>query len=343
MSIAKKFKNKIALDKFINFALYNNPYGYYEKKGIFGKKGDFITSPYISSIVGEMIAIWILNRFINKKIFNFSILEIGAGEGYLAKDILNTFEKFNNIKFKFNYVICEKSSFYKKKQQNKLRKFNIKWINSIKNFKKKNCIILSNELIDAFPIKQLFKNNNLWYEKYVKLNSKLNKLEFVDVKINKSHQVFKKIYPLNILNFIEYEPDIENFVKNISNILKFDNNNIFITFDYGYNSRDFKNTIQALSKHKNANILTNIGKVDITHLVNFYYIKKFFQLNRIDNINYQTQSEFLIKSGINVRLKQAIKYTKKKADQKKLYLSVERLISKNKMGELFKVLIASKK
>ena len=123
MSIAKKFKNKIALDKFINFALYNNPYGYYEKKGIFGKKGDFITSPYISSIFGEMIAIWILNRFINKKIFNFSILEIGAGEGYLAKDILNTFEKFNNIKFKFNYVICEKSSFYKKKQQNKLRKF----------------------------------------------------------------------------------------------------------------------------------------------------------------------------------------------------------------------------
>lgn len=32
MNIAKKFKNKIALDKFINFALYNNPYGYYEKK-----------------------------------------------------------------------------------------------------------------------------------------------------------------------------------------------------------------------------------------------------------------------------------------------------------------------
>ena len=83
--------------------------------------------------------------------------------------------------------------------------------------------------------------------------------------------------------------------------------------------------------------------MDITHLVNFYYIKKFFQLNRIDNINYQTQSEFLIKSGINVRLKQAIKYTKKKEEQKKLYLSVERLISKNKMGELFKVLIASKK
>ncbi len=342
MSIIKKFKNKITLDKYINLALYNEQDGYYEKKGIFGKSGDFITSPYISSIFGEIIAVWILDQFINKKIYNFSILEIGAGEGYLAKDILNTFEKFKNIKFKFNYVICEKSNFYKKQQKNKLYRFNIKWINNIKNFKKKNCIVLSNELIDAFPIKQLFKNNNAWYEKYVKLNSKLNKFEFVDVKIKKSHQVFKKIYPLKKLNFIEYEPDIENFVKNISNILKFDSNNIFITFDYGYNSIDFKNTIQALYKHKNANILTNIGNVDITHLVNFYYIKKLFQLNKINNINYHTQSEFLINSGINIRLNQVIKYTKNKENQKKLYLSVERLISKNKMGELFKVLIASK-
>ena len=37
------------------------------KKRNIWKKGDFITSPYISSIFGEMIAIWILNRFINKK------------------------------------------------------------------------------------------------------------------------------------------------------------------------------------------------------------------------------------------------------------------------------------
>ena len=82
--------------------------------------------------------------------------------------------------------------------------------------------------------------------------------------------------------------------------------------------------------------------MDITHLVNFYYIKKLFQLNKINNINYHTQSEFLINSGINIRLNQVIKYTKNKENQKKLYLSVERLISKNKMGELFKVLIASK-
>ena len=77
------------------------------------------------------------------------------------------------------------------------------------------------------------------------------------------------------MNFIEYEPDIENFVKNISNILKFDNNNIFITFDYGYNSEILRTLFKHYLNTKMLIFLTNIGKVDITHLVNFYYIKIF--------------------------------------------------------------------
>ena len=62
--INKLKKNKIPLDEYIDLCLYRFKESYYEKKFIFGPRGDFITSPYISSIFGEIIAIYILNYFL---------------------------------------------------------------------------------------------------------------------------------------------------------------------------------------------------------------------------------------------------------------------------------------
>ena len=46
------------MDQFINISLYDKKFGYYMKKNPFGKDGDFITSPLISKLFGEMLAIW---------------------------------------------------------------------------------------------------------------------------------------------------------------------------------------------------------------------------------------------------------------------------------------------
>jgi len=57
INILKKQKS-IPLDQFINIALYDKKFGYYMKNNPFGKDGDFITSPLISNLFGEMLAIW---------------------------------------------------------------------------------------------------------------------------------------------------------------------------------------------------------------------------------------------------------------------------------------------
>ena len=51
-------KKSIPLDKFINISLYDKKFGYYMKKKPFGKNGDYTTSPLISNLFGEMIAVW---------------------------------------------------------------------------------------------------------------------------------------------------------------------------------------------------------------------------------------------------------------------------------------------
>ena len=82
-------KNLIPFDKFMADMLYNPKKGYYMKSNPFGKNGDFITSPNISLMFSEMIALWcisFLKRNIKKEKVN--IIELGAGNGEMMKQIL---------------------------------------------------------------------------------------------------------------------------------------------------------------------------------------------------------------------------------------------------------------
>ncbi len=99
-----------------------------------------------------------------------------------------------------------------------------------------------------------------------------------------------------------------------------------------------KNTLQAVSNHKFANILDNIGNIDITHNINFNLFKEFIkQLGGLDN-NLTTQKNFLIKMGIKQRAETISKKQSflKKADT---FYRLKRLIDEKQMGTLFKVML----
>ena len=80
--------------------------------------------------------------------------------------------------------------------------------------------------------------------------------------------------------------------------------------DYGYTDKKMKNTLQGVSKHKFANILDNIGSVDITHNISFDLFKRI--VKKIDGLeNYlTTQKKFLLKMGIMQRAELIVKNQK---------------------------------
>ena len=90
-----KKQESIPLDKFINIVLYDKKFGYYMKKNPFGTEGDFITSPLISNLFGEMIAVWCVAywEYLGKP-KKIIIVELGPGEGSLCNNLLKTFKKF---------------------------------------------------------------------------------------------------------------------------------------------------------------------------------------------------------------------------------------------------------
>ena len=116
-SINKYFpkSKKIPIDKFIANAMYDKNYGYYSKKITFGKNGDFITAPGISSLFSEMLALWIVSfwEHVNKpKIFN--IVELGPGDGQMSSILIKTFKKFPDFFNSSKFFLYEKSKNLKK-------------------------------------------------------------------------------------------------------------------------------------------------------------------------------------------------------------------------------------
>ena len=340
MKIKKSLK--ISLDKFINLSLYDNKSGFYMKKNPFGKKGDFITAPNISRLFSEMIAIWVISFWKSlgspKK---FNLIELGAGNGEMMRVFIESFKRFPSFFSSCNFIIHEKSPSLIKVQKKKFSKDKIIWTSQISRIKKYPSIFVANEFFDSIAIKQFRKNKNQWFEKYVVLNNK-KKASFFEKKIN-IKKLEKKIN-LKISqnqNFIEYSNLGHDYLKKISKIIKKNDGGLLI-IDYGYTDKKMKNTLKAVANHKFANILNNIGNVDITHNISFELFKKFLtQFNSLENY-LTTQKKFLVEMGIKERAEIISKKLNflKKAD---IYYRLNRLIDDKQMGSLFKVMLIKNK
>ena len=98
-----------SLDNFIDKSLYEKNKGYYQRKVEFGRRGDFITSPGISKLFSEMIAIWVVSFWENlNKPEKINLVELGAGNGELIEVLINTLNKLEIVKDKFKFFIFEK-------------------------------------------------------------------------------------------------------------------------------------------------------------------------------------------------------------------------------------------
>ena len=114
------------------------------KKNPFGKDGDFITSPMISNLFAEMMALWCISFWEHlKKPKKILIVELGPGDGSLCSDLLKTFKKFDNFYNCLKVNLLEKSEKLKKIQNKKIKNEKVKWINSLNQIKHGPIIFLA--------------------------------------------------------------------------------------------------------------------------------------------------------------------------------------------------------
>ena len=333
-------KGKIDINQFIEICQYGAD-GYYVKKNPLGRKNDFITSPEISQMFGEVLASFIINYWEKKISTEFNLIELGPGNGTLISDLIRVANKNNNFIKSINLTLVEKNDELIKLQKHSLNKLSFHKVNWRKKFElKKNnlpSIIYSNEFFDCFPVRQFFKKNQ-WFEKLVEYNSTEKFFNFTNEKVvdNKIIKYLEKFDDVKVAEIsksrIKYFEKVCKFIKK--------NKGLFITIDYGYNSPPNYLTLQTIYKHKKTHLFENIGNQDITCHVNFDELISLAKKNNLKIELYCSQKDFLIACGIEKR-KEKLKINKSKKIIENLESDFARLTNKSKMGEIFKVLVVS--
>ena len=140
----------------------------------FGKKGDFITSPEITQIFGELVAIWFLTEWLAQGKPKIQFIELGPGRGTMMSDILRTITQFDKLGFRQAIdciVMVEAGEALRKKQAEALgvpdmnetdqtwqgtskHGVNVKWVEDVALVPKDETVpfIVAHEFFDALPI-----------------------------------------------------------------------------------------------------------------------------------------------------------------------------------------------
>jgi len=142
----------IGFDRYMQRALYEPGLGYYSGGSVkFGAAGDFVTAPEISDVFGQALAGEI--RPILERLSAPAILELGAGSGRLARNILTAFDELSP-----RYQILEPSADLKERQRSQLATFGnqVRWCDQLPTGSFEG-VILANEVLDAFPVTRFVK------------------------------------------------------------------------------------------------------------------------------------------------------------------------------------------
>ncbi len=330
----------ISFAEFMHMALYTPRLGYYSGGAQkFGQAGDFVTAPEISPLFAQTLARQ------TAQILAFSggdILELGAGTGKLAADLLLELAELKQSPKR--YFILEVSDHLRQIQhetlQNKLPQVlfeSVVWLEKLpENFAG---LILASEVLDALPVHLVVKNKDELYERGVAFEG-----DFIwqdKVLENKALAGEAHGYCLPEQYLTEFCPAATGLINSLADALE---TGAILLIDYGFSAAEYyhpqrnQGTLMCHFQHyAHSNPLINIGLQDITAHVNFSQLAE--EAHGISLAGYVTQAQFLINCGI---LDIMAQHSPDSPQFMQLAAAAQKYLSPAEMGELFKVIAFTK-
>lgn len=340
--IIEKIKKEgpISFCDFMEMALYYPVKGYYmSSKEKIGKAGDYYTSPTLSSLFGHTIGKQIEQMWNLLDREEFTIVEYGAGTGELCFDLLTYLKKNSSLYKKLKYFIIEKSESMKQLAKNLLCE-KVEWINDITEAGGISGCVLSNEVIDNFPVNVVMMQDELM-EVFVDFSG-----EFTEV-LKPAPDALKKYLAVQNINLPKgYRTEINlNATSWIQKVAKSLNRGFVITIDYGfpcyeiYSPQRSSGTLTCYNNHiKGNSFYSNIGLQDITAHVNFSALQYWGKLSGLECSGFCNQNFFMRSLGVVNDLRVIEKENLNK--NREILFQLNKLLFD--MGNKFKVLIQQK-
>lgn len=344
-----KSKGYIAIDEMMNKILADSSNAYYRNINDIGKDGDFITAPEVSQLFGEVIALWVITAWEKlQRPNNFCLVELGPGQGTMMADILRTIRDIMpELLEAANLYLYEINPYFKMKQQRKFVQYNlnIKWVDNLSQIPPLPIITLANEFFDALPVRQFMKVKKNWREVVMILDPLESHIKFNNIPLakNLNNQLNSEHQNAPDGAILEESPESLRIMRHLSERIN-QHKGAALIIDYGYNiapyaraNNQYNSTLQAIKNHNYAPIIDTLGEADLTTHVDFDALQRAALEKAKLDLKYKTQRDFLLEYGIEFRV-ESLKKTNDASTHQLLDRQLERLISEDKMGNLFKVL-----
>ena len=353
-----KGRGPVPFFQFMDWCLYHPEYGYYRSEGTtLGKEGDFYTSPSVHPLFGYLIAKQLqqMAEILGGPVFD--IVEMGGGRGFLCEDVL-TWMKRNAPELypHLHYYLLEKTPLFLKEQKERLAHFEqegrVSWIDSEaweegKERDRFEGCLLSNELVDAFPVHRVIVDGGILKEIYVaEQNSQLEERwgEISDSRI----VTYLQSPDINLEEGQKAEVNLPalDWMERVGRCLK---RGFVITIDYGYLAQELyaphhrQGTLLCYFQHRTSeDPFERVGAQDMTSHVNFTALIRKGEDVGLRLTGLVPQYRFLLGLGILQEM-ESIGKRVTSLEGLRLRLRLKHLIEPEAgMGEIFKVLIQHK-
>ena len=330
--------------RYMDMALYEPGLGYYSAGSRkLGAEGDFITAPEISALFSRTLARAI--QPVLTAVDGGEILEVGAGSGVMAADILAQLAADDALPAKYN--ILELSAELRQRQQQTIHErvpelvSRVHWCNSLpKNF---NGVILANELLDALPAHRFVIESGIARELCVAGKEEYFVWQPCETDNERLISRVRQIEEENGSRFAEgYVSEIlfaaEDWIKTAAESL---NSGMMLLLDYGqsrsvyYHAQRNQGTLSCHYRHRmHDDPFYYPGLQDITAHVDFTAIADAALEADLQVTGYTTQAHFLLASGITDWLAGETD----PALQLEYSSQIKKLTLPQEMGETFKVM-----
>ncbi|MEG4013144.1 MULTISPECIES: class I SAM-dependent methyltransferase [unclassified Microcoleus] len=322
--IAATPQGRITFAEYMDLVLYHPQYGYYNgDRPSIGKQGDFITSSHWGADFAEVLADQFVEMWeILDRPFNFAIVEMGAGRGNFAENVLQYLQiQYPDLFHILEYIIIELSPVLQAEQRQRLADIKcVKWCNwdEIVNNSILGCFF-SNELVDALPVHQFILEEGKVREIYVAAETPKNeqeKINFVEVVGEVSTPKIAEFLDLVSIDLSAsvygdgYRSEVNlaalDWMSTVAQKLQ---RGYLLTIDYGYpahryyNPRRREGTLQCYYLHRyHNNPYINVGRQDLTAHVNFTALERQGELCGLDVVGFTQQALFLMALGLGDRI-----------------------------------------
>ncbi len=317
--IAAQPNQRVTFADFMDWVLYEPELGYYSRADRYALPADFVTSPHVSQDFATLLA----NQFVQMwhlldSPANFTLLEVGAGSGVLARDLLMAIQKhYPEFAGVLTYKIAERSAGLQTSQQQQLQSQGVIWVdlNDLPANALTGCIF-SNELVDALPVHRVTLHQGQLQEIYVTIQEEGDGIRFReeigDLSTPRLRQYFEDLG----IDFLSpaypegYQTEVGlaalDWLHSVGTVLQ---KGYLLTIDYGHTASRYyhptrsQGTLMAYRRHQmQADLYAQIGQQDLTAHVNFSALEEQGKSLELQPLGLVTQEQFLSALGILDRL-----------------------------------------